>query len=50
MAGDGLLQFYLLDAHKFVHNGEDCEACRGVDLQLRGDVATVGGNGVHREV
>lgn len=45
-----LLQFDLLDADEFVHDGENCKARRIVNLQLGSDVATVGGNGVHRKV
>lgn len=47
--GAELLQFDVLDADQFIDNCVDSEAGRGVDLQLGGDIAAVGGDRVHRE-
>lgn len=41
---------HLAGCDQFVDYGEDCEAGRGVDLQLGDDIAAVSGDGMHRKV
>lgn len=45
----GLLQFYLVEADEFIHDGVDGKACGGVDLEFAGDVAAVGSDRMYRQ-
>ena len=44
------LEFNAGDVDEAIDDGVDGETCRGMDLQLSGDVAAMGDDGIYRDV